>query len=296
MVGNLYKIGAVSKRTGITPECLRAWERRYGLAPAERAGKTRFYSAEQVEWLLAVKALLDQGHPISQVIHFDDAEIERRLRPAAGAMARPLRQAARVGVVGVELMEALRDACDSGATALEAAEWADLDELATDEDPAADLDCVLLHLSSLDVQRLDVVREIYPSTPLVVAYSYARADDAERFEAVGCALLKWPSPWQEVECAIDEALRAPLYSARQLMTIRDNAHRACCGCPETLVGFIREIANHAEHAGRCDGDRDDDHALVEEGLQNARVQLERSLRPLVEKYGLLAETTDSLPN
>lgn len=296
MVGNLYKIGAVSKRTGITPECLRAWERRYGLAPAERAGKTRFYSAEQVEWLLAVKALLDQGHPISQVVHFDDEEIERRLRPAAGVTAQPTRQAVRVGIVGARLIEALRDACDSGATALEAAQWADLDELAIDEDPAANLDCVLLYLPSLDIQRLDVVREVYPSAPLVVAYSYARADDAERFLATGCALLKWPSPWQDVECAIDEVLRAPLYSARQLTTIKKNTKRACCGCPETIVEFIRDVADHAVHAGRCDGDRDDDHAQVEEALQNARVQLERSLRPLVEKYELLAETTDALPN
>lgn len=298
LLEDLYKIGAVSKRTGITPECLRAWERRYGLVPAQRAGRTRFYSAEQVEWLLAIKALLDQGHPISQVIRFDDEEIERRLR-AAGASAQPSRQAVpavRAGVVGAELIEALRDAHDSGATALDAAEWADIDELAADEEPPGDLDCVLLHLPSLDIQRLDAVRDVYPSAPLVVAYSHARADDAERFKAIGCALLKWPSPWQDVECAIDEMLRGPLYNPRQLMTIGENAARACCECPRVLVGFIRDLDNHAEHSRRCDGDRDDDHALVEEGLQNARAQLERSLRPLVEKYELLGETTGTLPN
>ncbi len=294
--GNLYKIGAVSKRTGITPECLRAWERRYGLAPAERAGKTRFYSAEQVEWLLAIKALLDQGHPISQVIRFDAEEIGRRLRPAAGASRQPAGQTARLGVVGAELIEALRDARGSGATLLGAAEWADIDELAADEDPPANLDCVLLHLASLDVQRLDAVREVYGSAPLVVAYSHARADDAERFEAIGCALLKWPSPWQDVERAVDEALRGPLYNARQLMTIGENADRACCECPQVLVGFIRDLDKYAEHSGRCDGDRGDDHAMIEEGVQNARTQLERSLRPLVEKYELLGETNGPLPN
>ncbi|MDE0008460.1 MAG: MerR family transcriptional regulator, partial [Gammaproteobacteria bacterium] len=54
-VGDLFKIGVVASRTGISVERLRAWERRYGLAPAHRDGQTRFYSEAQVERLLAIK-------------------------------------------------------------------------------------------------------------------------------------------------------------------------------------------------------------------------------------------------
>ena len=45
---DLYRIGTVAQITQISVERLRAWERRYGLAPAHRAGKTRFYSASQL--------------------------------------------------------------------------------------------------------------------------------------------------------------------------------------------------------------------------------------------------------
>ena len=48
---DLYQIGSVTALTGIAAERLRAWERRYGFAPAERNGKIRLYSHEQVKKL-----------------------------------------------------------------------------------------------------------------------------------------------------------------------------------------------------------------------------------------------------
>ena len=48
---DLYRIGSVAALTGIAVERLRAWERRYGFAPAQRDGKVRFYSNGQLEKL-----------------------------------------------------------------------------------------------------------------------------------------------------------------------------------------------------------------------------------------------------
>ena len=114
---DLYKIGAVTKRTGISAECLRAWERRYGLEPAERTGKTRFYSASQVERLTNVKALLEQGHPISQLIPLSDDELRRRLRPPPSPAAIHRR---RTGLVGGQLIRSeerrVGKECSSGGS------------------------------------------------------------------------------------------------------------------------------------------------------------------------------------
>ena len=52
---DLYQIGSVTALTGIAAERLRAWERRYGFAPAERNGKIRLYSHEQVKKLNKIK-------------------------------------------------------------------------------------------------------------------------------------------------------------------------------------------------------------------------------------------------
>ena len=46
----LLRIGEVSRRSGVSPELLRAWERRYGLLePTRSAGGLRLYSAADVE-------------------------------------------------------------------------------------------------------------------------------------------------------------------------------------------------------------------------------------------------------
>ena len=106
MTEDLYRIGAVAKRTGISPECLRAWERRYGLEPAERAGKTRFYDAAQIERLTVIKALLDQGHPISQVIHLPAEALSRRLTPGRRASSLASSATPKVALVGAALVRA----------------------------------------------------------------------------------------------------------------------------------------------------------------------------------------------
>jgi hypothetical protein len=58
---DLYRIGTVAGLTGVSVERLRAWDRRYGLAPAHRAGKTRFYNRAQLERLKRIKQLIDEG-------------------------------------------------------------------------------------------------------------------------------------------------------------------------------------------------------------------------------------------
>ena len=44
------RIGELSKRSGVSPELLRAWERRYGLLrPTRSAGGLRLYSLDDLE-------------------------------------------------------------------------------------------------------------------------------------------------------------------------------------------------------------------------------------------------------
>jgi MerR family transcriptional regulator, light-induced transcriptional regulator len=59
-----WSISVVSERTGITKATLRVWDIRYGLAPtATTPGGHRRYSSDDVEVLLAVRQLTEQGVP-----------------------------------------------------------------------------------------------------------------------------------------------------------------------------------------------------------------------------------------
>ena len=288
MSEDLYKIGVVAKRTGITPECLRAWERRYGLEPAQRAGKTRFYSAAQLDRFTTIKALLDQGHPISQVIRLKDAELQRRLRPRLERA--PARRTGRVGVVGGKLVHAFREAPD--ATLEVVAQWATLADLRTDEGALPALDGMALHLPSLDIQPIENIAEMFPTARIVAVFSHATADDLAECRAAGHALLRWPADWAAVERLLGTGTLLPtdgdtarIFSDEELLHISLMASRAPCGWPAELAKEIGNLNDLTVHADRCDGVED---RAVASDVHAARARLERALHGLVAKYGLLA--------
>ena len=65
--GGALRIGELSKRTGVSPELLRAWERRYGLLrPTRSAGGLRLYAAVDVERVRLMQQHLAEGLAAAQ--------------------------------------------------------------------------------------------------------------------------------------------------------------------------------------------------------------------------------------
>jgi MerR family transcriptional regulator, light-induced transcriptional regulator len=82
-VTGTIRIGELARRTGVSPELLRAWEQRYGLLqPIRSEGGFRLYTAEDAERVAAMKRGLDEG--------LSAAEAARRAlaqaRPAVGLL------------------------------------------------------------------------------------------------------------------------------------------------------------------------------------------------------------------
>ena len=58
----VLRIGELSKRSGVSPELLRAWERRYGLLnPTRSSGGLRLYSLDDLERVRLMRQHLDGG-------------------------------------------------------------------------------------------------------------------------------------------------------------------------------------------------------------------------------------------
>jgi MerR family transcriptional regulator, light-induced transcriptional regulator len=58
----VLRIGELSKRSGVSPELLRAWERRYGLlSPTRSGGGLRLYSLDDLERVRLMRRHLDGG-------------------------------------------------------------------------------------------------------------------------------------------------------------------------------------------------------------------------------------------
>ena len=98
----LVRIGELSRRTGVAPELLRAWERRYRLLePGRTAGRFRLYSEADVARVLSMRSHLDAGLSASEAARAAIAERSRvdspLLEEAAGELARALEEFDDVG-------------------------------------------------------------------------------------------------------------------------------------------------------------------------------------------------------
>jgi DNA-binding transcriptional MerR regulator len=75
-----FNLKAVLRQTGLTPETLRAWERRYGaVRPARTESGRRIYSTAEVHRLGLLSTLVRRGFRIGDIARLSDLELTRRI-------------------------------------------------------------------------------------------------------------------------------------------------------------------------------------------------------------------------
>jgi DNA-binding transcriptional MerR regulator/methylmalonyl-CoA mutase cobalamin-binding subunit len=76
----MYPVKAAAELSGLTPETLRAWERRHAAVVPHRDGKgRRLYDAAMIERLARLHRLTDRGHPIRDLAGLQDPELDQLL-------------------------------------------------------------------------------------------------------------------------------------------------------------------------------------------------------------------------
>ncbi|WP_242482344.1 MerR family transcriptional regulator [Thiocystis violacea] len=81
--GQTFRIGTVSRLTGVPTDTLRVWERRYHVVtPMRSEAGTRHYAAEDVGRLSLIKRLVDGGDAISSVANLSLHDLRERMRGA----------------------------------------------------------------------------------------------------------------------------------------------------------------------------------------------------------------------
>jgi len=105
MSAELVRIGELSRRTGVSPELLRAWELRYGLLePSRTAGRFRLYSEADVARVRRMRANLADGLSASEAARAALAERPQAdspgLEESAQDLARSLEGYDDVGAQG----------------------------------------------------------------------------------------------------------------------------------------------------------------------------------------------------
>ena len=72
----LYPMRVAARLTGLSPDLIRAWQRRYGaVEPVRTDGNARRFRAVDVRRLALLKELVEQGHTIKDVAALDEAAL-----------------------------------------------------------------------------------------------------------------------------------------------------------------------------------------------------------------------------
>ena len=119
-----HPIGVVARRTGLKPDLIRAWERRYGAVdPGRTDTRRRFYSDADVERLLLLRRVVSTGRGISQVAGLSNEELEGLIaaEPAPPAVRQPA-SAPSDGMDLEELAESFLTRCLTAAQRLDVRE------------------------------------------------------------------------------------------------------------------------------------------------------------------------------
>ncbi len=288
----LYRIGTVAKLTGISVECLRAWERRHGLVPAERDGRTRYYSRAQLKRLEKIKALTADGHPISSLVELNEDQLDARIditRPRVSPHRVP-----QVGLVGPNLLILEQTAEDSDLAEV-SQRWVGIDDfIGSRAAERAHLDVVAVQIPSLNADHLQRVRRAAPDCRLLTIYQFASAEARGRAtDQYHATALAWPLTWNDLmrACATpsgDTARAGRMaprrYDDHELVEIVSHARNHGIDAPRHLVTLITELNAFTDYATQCltETREVEVYDRLREDVSYARAQLERALTASVE--------------
>jgi DNA-binding transcriptional MerR regulator len=308
-----YRIGAVSRLTGVPADTLRVWERRYSVVIPHRADSgTRLYGPEDVGRLTLIKRLVDRGDAISSVANLSLTQLRDRVSGAdlpepEGGLGRPC----RVAVLGAALSERLR----REGPALDGLDLVGLYDgpdqfLASVRDLAPDL--VLFDYPTVHPDQAREVGNLLAysgATRGLLVYGFASRATLERLDArrvltkrapVDAAeLRRWcltlhqavrPAGGHPGEGAgaaeVDIALPIPArrFTDRELAQIATASTTVRCECPHHLVDLVSALAAFEAYSEECEIRHADDaalHAFLNASTARARSIMESALAKVV---------------
>lgn len=303
-----YRIGAVARLTGISPDTLRIWERRYDIVDPQRTPKGgRLYSQQDVTRLAMIKTLVDQGYAISTVANLPVEELNQRLNAAQPANLPPLGSGQHeVCVVGQAI--SVR-ACNTSSMpdGLElAGAYTDLQAFLEDE---TECDTLVIELPFLD---RDIARDLNRpelrrrARRVLVIYAFSPSNVVSQLQRYGLHTLRAPVAlehiWQQCQLTqtkqvdwrppewnpkvpTNEPVPPKRFTSNQLVELSQVTTSLECECPHHMASVIEQLAAFEEYCARCEVSTKQDaalHGYLHQMTARARWLMEVALERLAE--------------
>ena len=316
-----YKIGAVSKITGIGTETLRAWERRYNAVVPKRSGSgDRVYSQEDLNKLFVLKNLVDAGNSIGTVAHLSLDELKNKWEQCiahgtGGAVAKTLlshsesegQQQCKVVLLGEDFPLRVLDGME---------DFADLDVVAhvesleqwNQEYAGALVHIVVVEMPTINETTRNYVAKLLKETGAwhaIILYGFGSQSDISKLQSPQVSAIRSSIDVYELarvcidraggnpksmETSIsatvyaEEAIPTRRYSNKQLESLARIDSSIQCECPRHLSDLIKSLVAFEIYSAECENKNAADaamHAYLHATTAQSRAILEDALAHII---------------
>jgi hypothetical protein len=211
----LYAIGTVARLTGLKPDTLRVWERRYGLGASHKSPSgRRQYTQADLEHLQLVAELVKTGTRIGEIASAGRKTLEIMLRRNGDPGSRPAASKPSVLFVGTQLCQWIDEhqGCLANVSArLARVDLANADEVQGSE--VGQIDMLVIGCESLgfvQLQQIQVLAERLQAPRALVSCEQPRERAAATLAQQGIATTSFPPApgflaFEVARCAAEEA-------------------------------------------------------------------------------------------
>ena len=314
-----YRIGAVARLTGISPDTLRIWERRYDIVEPQRTPKGgRLYSQKDVTRLTMIKTLVDQGYAISTVANLPVDELNRRLNSAQPTNLPPVGSGQHEVCVVGQAISVRACNTESMPEGLEmAGAYTDLESFLEDE---TECDTLVIELPFLDRQ---IARDLNNpdlrkrARRILVIYAFSPSNIVTQLQRYGLNTLRAPVAlehiWQQCQLsqtrqvdwqppdwnpriASNDPIPPKRFTHDQLIYLSDVTTSLDCECPHHMAAVIEQLAAFEDYSAQCEVNTKQDaalHGYLHQMTARARWLMEVALERLAEVENISVPTNSS---
>lgn len=316
-----FRIGAVSKTTGIPVSTLRIWETRYGaFNPVKTEGKQRLFDEHDVSKAILLKQLSGEGHAISAIANLDLAQLRRmsNLQHSTPHKLAKNDEPLCLAIVGLGIanrIESKKFTLGFRQVSIKVTDvLADL-ETAKTAQLSKQSQVLLVKVSTLQPTvhaTLQALIQKHKFAQTIVIYNFAPESVVQAMKFSGLMVRREPISDSELAELIQSVLfvdtaraqefgtsgtviSSRKYSDETLARVAGISTNVLCECPRHVAELIAQLASFEEYCQECLNRNADDahlHAYLRSISGSARSLFENALEKIAQHEGIdLREAT-----
>ena len=291
-----YRIGLTTQITGIRPETLRAWERRYEVVkPIRTDAGDRLYSQADIDRLLLIKKLVDNGDAISAIASLNFETLEKRISNCKTAMTTKGKNDLNFILLGKTILD--KKSLDSMR----------LNMIDVVQDPRniktnyhCKVDFVIVEISTINQGTYKALLKLLKqskASKILCAYNYGRESDILALSTQDTGTTQLPLNHSEITNWCSKHFPNYLQSTSNARLLTDNdisniiaaGNSINCECPRHLSDLVLKLTAFEKYSSECQARNAKDaeiHKELEQIAAEARYLIETGLIKLTKIDGI----------